>query len=343
MTEYCDNLTRKIGYHALRMIEALNKRKVPAYFSIVHELLAGVSSDSTYPFRNIQGFGKVPELSEDHLQHVMDGLVANDDISLCETEWEETYYVYLPNTVREDREKIMQLISFKDNNAIEYVNDILDGYDSTRDPVDSEAYSVKGILDEESVSLLAHELKYESALERDFLRHILDIGFAKHIVVQPLDIPYGKTGKKTYTPDMIVLTHKNHVVLVEIKDVSEMTTYSVLKKYAVLKNDAEEQDFGYAMIGRYEDRWISLETIRNRPTNLHLESFVMNRIDRDEIMTNDEYEAFKGQYDYEDIDLMHIILKHNLVKKSRWDYYDITRRPFVIASSTDTSESGEDA
>ena len=107
---------------------------------------------------------------------------------------------------------------------------------------------------------------------------------------QCLSIPYKYGGKqKTYIPDLVLLTKSNKIVIIEIKELSEMSSRVNQKKYRALKNYCARYGYLYLMCDKRFNTFEKLNKSTRMPT---IEEAIKKAIKK------------KGRFDYEDYKLL---------------------------------------
>ncbi len=100
------------------------------------------------------------------------------------------------------------------------------------------------------------DIQYESALELSFAQGLEQNQHVKFYWDQPVRIPYWRGRRKvTYTPDYGIYLDSGHVVLVEVKELSEMLDYRVQQKTEALMAFCSDRGFGLLLTdGRHTPR-----------------------------------------------------------------------------------------
>lgn len=100
------------------------------------------------------------------------------------------------------------------------------------------------------------DIQYESALERRFAELLEQHEQVRFYWEQPVKIPYWRGRRKLfYTPDYGIYLDSGHVVLVEVKELSEMLDYRVQQKTEALMAFCAERGFGMLLTdGRHTPR-----------------------------------------------------------------------------------------
>lgn len=89
------------------------------------------------------------------------------------------------------------------------------------------------------------EIQYESALELCFVEQLEANPQVVFFWDQPVKIPYWRGRRKVgYTPDYGIYLTSGHVVLVEVKELSEMLDYRVQQKTEALMEFCARRGFG---------------------------------------------------------------------------------------------------
>lgn len=105
------------------------------------------------------------------------------------------------------------------------------------------------------------KLQYESDLEKRFIEVLDKSPKVVAIMTQAIELEYHYWGKdRIYYPDIIYLTEKGQINILEIKPYESMLKIGNKIKYNKLKKYCGKKGFGYAML---EERG-SLENIKNR-------------------------------------------------------------------------------
>ena len=120
------------------------------------------------------------------------------------------------------------------------------------------------------------DIQYESALELSFAQGLEQNQHVKFYWDQPVRIPYWRGRRKvTYTPDYGIYLDSGHVVLVEVKELSEMLDYRVQQKTEALMAFCSDRGFGLLLTdGRHTPR-----DLLKRKVNRRLERALLAALD----------------------------------------------------------------
>ena len=320
------NKNINIKYLILTLIDDMNKKGSRAYQRTMNTVLKGRQGPGADNYIDSVAYGTLPDLSIDTFNEEIEKLASESKIAIMTSQSKRVYYIKLSDAYVEDRIKFNDLFGI--TNDINYNdlrnNDKLYEYGQQRS-IDSNSEFDSGSMSIETIDGIKKEVEYESSLERKLMNELSEVEYMKDIVVQPVTIPRGKYGDKKYFPDMLVLSYHNHMILIEVKCLSEMTTDSVLNKYRVLEKYAYDHDMKPVMITHHINRWITLNDIKNRATNRLLEQKVMDKIENNERITNEEYKSICKDIHCDELDIHHIILKNHLKKKGRYNNFYITK------------------
>lgn len=89
------------------------------------------------------------------------------------------------------------------------------------------------------------EIQYESALERRFVERLEADPHVAFYWEQPVKIPYWRGRRKVgYTPDYGIYLASGHVVLTEVKELTDMLDYRVQRKTEALMEFCARRGFG---------------------------------------------------------------------------------------------------
>ncbi|HPG43609.1 MAG TPA: hypothetical protein PLJ98_07395 [Acholeplasmataceae bacterium] len=315
---------KTLKYFIINLLDDMKRMGDRSYSRSMRTILKGSSGPVADKFQDSTAYGKAPYITMDELREVMDELVYTSEVIQMMTSSGKIYYLKLSSAYVDDRLLFNELFGVPQEFNTDSLTDELDYYPS-RNPMDYDAYSEKGSIDVKTINGTNKSIQYESSIERKLIDKLIEIEYVKDIVEQPIEIPKGINGDKHYTPDLLIKTYHNYNVLIEVKSYDEMTTYSVLRNYESLKNYAYQNEMLPALVTLSEKHWISLKDIKNAPTNIHLETLVLDKIHRYGKITDKEYKEIIQKIDVGAIDIHHIIVKNNLKKKGKWDNYYIEK------------------
>lgn len=164
------------------------------------------------------------------------------------------------------------------------------------------------------LSKMEAEVAYESNDEKIFLTYLNKQDYVKSIKTQSLLIEY-KVGSKTkkYYPDFVVQTIHNHIIIVEIKAINQMTYYLNVRKYETMKAYCETHGYGYAMLGyRKENKknvMYSYEMLKTRElSNPMIEHVFVDLVTKEGEMNPQMYKSFKMTYTHDPLDIDTMIM-----------------------------------
>lgn len=152
------------------------------------------------------------------------------------------------------------------------------------------------------------DIQYESALELSFAQRLES---NRHVVFywdQPVKIPYWRGRRKAYyTPDFGVYLDSGHVVLVEVKELSDMLDERVQRKTEALMEFCHKRGFGLLLTdGRHTPR----DLMKGR-VNRKFERELLAALDRG-ILREAECREIMQRYHATAAQLHRTIIRHNL-------------------------------
>ena len=126
----------------------------------------------------------------------------------------------------------------------------------------------------------------DSQQEISTLKKLISHDAFKRLRGQCINIPY-KYGGKThnYYPDFIILTQTNKIIIMEVKEIAQMSTKQNLKKYDALKRYCEKNGYLYIMCDK---TFKPFEKLGKFTVGSKVETTIDNKIEE------------KGYFDYSD-------------------------------------------
>jgi hypothetical protein len=295
----------------------MEKKQVKAYVKSMNSVLKGKNGPVSDLFKDSLSYSKAPEMNSTQFDDIMENLINSALVTRLISTSNKIYFKKLTRNYAQNRLVFNEIIGlpnyFNETNQIDAIYD----HFKQRTPMNSDAYSEKGKKTISTITDQNKEIEYESSLEEKLIDDLEEFEYIKDIVEQPVDLLKGKYGDRHYIPDFLILTYHNHKALIEVKTLNEMTTYSVLKNFDLLTKYAYENDIEPVMLTNHDNKWISLRDIKNMKTNKALESEILNLINKNGKIEDDEYKQIYQKIDCNELDIHHIILKHNLKKKTK--------------------------
>lgn len=143
----------------------------------------------------------------------------------------------------------------------------------------------------------------DSQQEISVVKKLISHKCFKRLRGQCMDIEYKFNGKKhSYTPDILLLSNTNKIIVIEVKEVAEMSTKQNKAKYRALSRECLKNGYLYMMIDK---NFVSYEKIQTQKGS--------NRVNEAIDYALDE----SGSFDYYDyLDLIDG-KTHNEIKKIR--------------------------
>lgn len=174
------------------------------------------------------------------------------------------------------------------------------------------------------LSSINKEVEFESGDERQFLEYINENKIAKNIKAQSLLLEYPSGNRiKHYFPDFIIHTREGHIIICEIKAITNMSYHLNIKKYEALKAYCLERGYGYSMVG-LKDTFYSFEQLRDRPFSKKLENHVLFMMKKDKCYTHDVYYWYKKKNpNLHPLDIHSLILNYPYKKIKMFDTIEL--------------------
>ena len=134
-----------------------------------------------------------------------------------------------------------------------------------------------------------------SSVEKTVFNRLFNSDEVFDIRGQNLEIPYGRKGPKSYSPDLIVYNKDETITIVEVKPVEQMAMDEVLTKYVVLKNYCLTNGYKYLMCGAAtaKSKLMNFEDIRRRKVNDDLKRFVNSTIKKKGYISQKELREYE--------------------------------------------------
>ncbi|MCD4827448.1 MAG: Tn7 transposase TnsA N-terminal domain-containing protein [Acholeplasmataceae bacterium] len=313
----------KIETALLKLVYKMEENKHKAYFTSMRTILRGRPGPISDLYEDQIFYGTHLDLTNNELRYTLDSLIHKGEILRRNSNNRKEFYIPFSHTYAEERvylDKVFQI----DIDSDQFYEDELDQFDDVRDVTMAETISKKTRLLIKT-PLKTREVQCESSLEEEFVEDLNEYEYIKDICSQPLIIRRGKNQTKEYTPDFVILTYNNNVVLIEIKTLNEMTRRINLSKYKDLKRKAEEEGYCFSMLTKHNKKWISLEQLKVMNYDLVLESTILHALEMNQVFTHEEYMEYVHNHpDLGETDIHTIILKNNLVKRKMWNNMDLT-------------------
>jgi hypothetical protein len=314
-----------LKYFIINLIEEMDKKNIKAYDKSMGTILKGKEGPIANEFKNSMSFGKAPDLSKQFFEENMNDLIDEGLITKMHSLRGKVYYKKLSKSFISNRDFLNKLFDIPNYYNNDRTNDTIDDYFPQRNPTKSDVFSKTGEIEIETLSHKNKTVEYESEVEKMLITNLVDSEYIKDIVEQPVVLSKGKNNDRHYIPDFLIQTYHNHLIIIEVKCLDEMTTNSVLNNYKLLEKFAFENDMIPAMVTYHVNQWLSLKNLSDMKTNIVLESRILNHIHKNNKITNEEYKEIIKNVECNDLDIHHIILKNNLKKKGKWDCFYIEK------------------
>ncbi len=143
----------------------------------------------------------------------------------------------------------------------------------------------------------------DSQQEISTLKKLISHDAFKRLRGQCINIPYRYGGKNhNYYPDFIILTQTNKIIIMEVKEIAQMSTKQNLKKYDALKRFCEKNGYLYIMCDK---TFKPFEKLGKFTVGSKVETTIDNKIEE------------KGYFDYSDFKELTKGKDHNKIKSIR--------------------------
>ncbi len=164
---------------------------------------------------------------------------------------------------------------------------------------------------------------YESNDEKLFLEYLDQNQAIRNLKTQALCIPFEKNNRqRKYYPDFVIHTQAGHIIVCEIKALSNMSYYLNMEKYQVLKEYCKLHGYGYGTIG-FKGKFYSYEDLENRAVNPKLEQRVKKALAKNNKFNPNQYKFFKERHRVHPLDIHTLVIKNNYKKIKLFDTVDI--------------------
>lgn len=317
------DINKKIKYHILELIKEFEVNGDLPYPVSMRSVLKGITNGAVSgKYIDSKSFGVFPYLSHENLREVTSEMLEETSIIAVENVRKRKSYFKIADVDYADLRNNFDKIFGLEPGVYKSYSDIINNFAPVRDLDESEASSKSGFTD---LELLYGNKKvgYESGLELDFINDLANSGYIKDIIEQPYKLNYGKNNKKKYTIDYLIQTYHNHLILVEVKDLKDLSIKNVLYKYFKLKEIMEKHDIKTHLLTRFEDEWITYEDLLKTDVNEKLEDFMLNRlIEKRSFDISDKKEA-RLHIDFNELDFQQTIIKNNLKRTGKFDNFVI--------------------
>ncbi len=149
----------------------------------------------------------------------------------------------------------------------------------------------------------------DSKLERRFVMYLAKNGIIQDVKSEALELSYQTehTERRTYYPDFVFKLFNNQILIVEMKEISNLGYHLNLSKYDALKEYAKENNYLYAEIAKdFENKsYISMEQICSKKINKELEDNI------EDVLNKQDYCEKKDiKVEFNPLDLIPILYKH---------------------------------
>ena len=143
----------------------------------------------------------------------------------------------------------------------------------------------------------------DSQQEISTLKKLISHDAFKRLRGQCINIPYRYGGKNhNYYPDFIILTQTNKIIIMEVKEIAQMSTKQNLKKYDALKRYCEKNGYLYIMCDK---TFKPFEKLGKLTVSSKVETAIDNKLKE------------KGYFDYSDFKELTKGKDHKKVKSIR--------------------------
>lgn len=179
------------------------------------------------------------------------------------------------------------------------------------------------IVGEVLIASINKTIKYESGDEKLFLEYLDENQAIKSIKTQSLCIHFKKKDQeRKYFPDFVIHTKSGHIIICEIKAITNMSYYLNMEKYEVLKTYCKEHGYGYGTIG-FKGKFYSYEDLETRIINHKLDQRVASALNKNSKFNHNQYKFFKERNTVHPLDIHTVVLKNNYKKIKPFDTVEI--------------------
>jgi hypothetical protein len=166
----------------------------------------------------------------------------------------------------------------------------------------------------------------DSHEEIKFLKHLNKTTEYQAIRGQSFYIEYkSRRAKKKiskYYPDILMLTNENHIVIIEVKPLAQMSNYRVIDKYRAIKKYSQENGYLCAMM---DHRFQTFESLLTRKVSKKVEKEFLEILNTKQYYTDDEFnESVRGlskqTKENRRIDITALIIQNGYVNLSKYGF-----------------------
>jgi hypothetical protein len=178
----------------------------------------------------------------------------------------------------------------------------------------------------------------DSHEEIKFLKHLNKTTEYQAIRGQSFYIEYkSRRAKKKiskYYPDIFMLTNENHIVIIEVKPLAQMSNYRVIDKYRALKKYSEENGYLCAMM---DHRFQTFESLLTRKVSKKVEQEFLEILNTKQYYTDDEFnETVRGlskqTKETRRIDITALIIQKRYVNLSKYGFQINLKNKYKIVN-----------
>ena len=183
------------------------------------------------------------------------------------------------------------------------LDDILEGWNTAK--VFNEAYldsmtewrSSRGF-DPKRMLIDVDGIIYEcdSFLEANLISELKVEKYFKQLRGQNLIIPYKKRRKgeeSSYKPDLVLLSHDDHIVIIEVKPLYNIPTKRNVQKYNALSEYCKEKGYLYCIC---DDKFRTLKDLKEYEIDKSIEKFVLYHSSAYDAFNYNDFKTLKSRY-----------------------------------------------
>ena len=164
----------------------------------------------------------------------------------------------------------------------------------------------------------------DSFLESRFATVLARVGYLIDMKAQTLEIPYisQQLADRRYFPDFVIRDYKGRIAVIEMKNYDAACYHLNIDKYEQLAEYCRQNGYGYAEIMKAynADEYLSIESIKRRPVNKQLESFIISKIESnaqtgEPVFTTADWKEYNATYgDVEKTDIYTVLLNNRRLR-----------------------------